>query len=82
VRFGGSFLNHQWLIAAAAPVFANADQSGTTTDLHSIVDSAGFPNNTYPLDHPSVTAPLGSRDAGVADLSAVFEAHSNDNNND
>ncbi len=53
--FGGSFLNHQWLIAAAAPHFANADQSGTNTDLHSIVDSAGFPNNTYPLYHPSVT---------------------------
>jgi acid phosphatase len=53
--FGGSFLNHQWLIAAAAPVFAKADQSGTASDLHSIVDAAGFPNNTSPLYHPTVT---------------------------
>jgi acid phosphatase len=52
--FGGSFLNHQWLVAAAAPVFAKADQSGTNTDLHSIVDGAGFPNSTYPLYHPAV----------------------------
>jgi phospholipase C len=46
--FGGSFLNHQWLIAAGSPFWANADQSGGANDLHSIVDSNGMPNS-YPL---------------------------------
>ena len=59
--FGGSFLNHQVLVAAQAPIFANADKSGVTTgcstgtancDLHSVVDSNGFPN-TYPLYTPT-----------------------------
>ena len=51
--FGGSFLNHQWLIAAASPLFANAAQSGAQ-DLHSVVDTNGFPN-TYPLYAPTTT---------------------------
>ncbi len=51
--FGGSFLNHQWLIAAAAPVWAGADQSGGPNDFHSIVDANGFPNSSYPLYHPA-----------------------------
>jgi acid phosphatase len=46
--FGGSFLNHQWLIAAAAPVWPNALNDGTTNDLHSVVDVNGMPTN-YPL---------------------------------
>ena len=41
--FGGSFLNHQWLVAAATPVFANAVQDGSPADLHSIVDANGMP---------------------------------------
>ena len=40
---GGSFLNHQWLVAAATPVFANAVQDGSPADLHSIVDANGMP---------------------------------------
>jgi phospholipase C len=43
--FGGSFLNHQYLIAAAAPPFPG----GT----HSVLDAAGFPNASYPLYHTS-----------------------------
>jgi acid phosphatase len=39
--FGGSFLNHQWLIAAASPV----DTASNASALHSIVDSNGMPNN-------------------------------------
>ena len=50
--FGGSFLNHQWLIAAATPVFAGAAQSGPN-DLHSIIDANGFPNSSYPLYTPT-----------------------------
>jgi phospholipase C len=44
--FGGSFLNHQWLIAAATPVLASAAQSGDD-DLHSVVDQNGMPR-AYP----------------------------------
>jgi phospholipase C len=44
--FGGSFLNHQWFIAAATPIFANAVQDGTSADLHSIVDANGMPTAT------------------------------------
>jgi acid phosphatase len=46
--FGGSFLNHQWLVAAASPVWTGADNSGLGTDLHSVADVNGMPNN-YPL---------------------------------
>src|SRR4029453_16373797 len=38
--FGGSFLNHQYLIAAAAPLFPGG--------VHSVLDSAGYPA-TVPL---------------------------------
>lgn len=44
----GSFLNHQFLVAAAAPVDDNAADAG----LHSLLDSAGFPNAGYPLYKP------------------------------
>ena len=43
--FGGSFLNHQWLIAAATPTYP-----GAPATLHSIIDANGMPNN-YPLYH-------------------------------
>jgi acid phosphatase len=43
--FGGSFLNHQWLIAAATPTWPGAPVAN-----HSIIDSNGMPNN-YPLYH-------------------------------
>jgi acid phosphatase len=53
--FGGSFLNHQWLVAARSPIDTDpAHVSGGTTDLHSIVDTNGFPN-TYPLYKPTTT---------------------------
>jgi phospholipase C len=51
--FGGSFLNHQFLITAAAPTFAGALDDGSSGDLHSILDVNGFPNSTYPLYHPA-----------------------------
>lgn len=58
--YGGSFLNHQFLVAAQAPVFPNADRSGLTTgcptgtancDLHSVVDTNGMPKG-YPYYTP------------------------------
>jgi acid phosphatase len=47
--FGGSFLNHQWLIAAATPTFP-----GAPADQHSVLDANGMPN-TYPLYKPTGT---------------------------
>jgi phospholipase C len=52
--FGGSFLNHQWLVAAATPIFATAVQDGSANDLHSIVDANGMPNAS-PLYAPATT---------------------------
>ncbi len=43
--FGGSFLNHQWLVSAATPTWPNAVNDGGKTDLHSVVDSNGMPNS-------------------------------------
>jgi phospholipase C len=45
--FGGSFLNHQYLIAARAPV----DTSGGTFGgaAHSVIDSNGMPKSNLPL---------------------------------
>jgi phospholipase C len=72
--FGGSFLNHQWLVAAASPVFAGAANDGSAIvatnphpDMHSVVDANGMPNN-YPLyasplgPNASATNPGGPRD--------------------
>jgi acid phosphatase len=53
--FGGSFLNHQWLVAAATPTWPNADNTGGADDLHSVVDANGMPVN-YPL----YTSPAGT----------------------
>ncbi|HEV7205885.1 MAG TPA: acid phosphatase [Jatrophihabitans sp.] len=58
--FGGSFLNHQWLIAAATPTFPNAVRDYGPNDLHSIVGPDGFPSGT-PL-HP---ASPGTKDAAL-----------------
>jgi acid phosphatase len=44
--FGGSFLNHQWLIAAATPIYTGAIPTPDT--LHSVVDENGMPTR-YPL---------------------------------
>jgi acid phosphatase len=54
--FGGSFLNHQWLIAAATPTDPNAP-----SDAHAIVDRNGMPTS-YPL----YAAPDPVRDSGTA----------------
>src|SRR3989442_1630281 len=55
--FGGSFLEHQWLIAARTP-----DWPGIPATQHSIVDTNGFPNATYPLYTPTTSV----RDAAGA----------------
>jgi len=50
--FGGSFLNHQYLVAARAPLDTSAGPNGAHAGLHSVVDANGFPNASYPLYHP------------------------------
>jgi acid phosphatase len=49
--FGGSFLNHQYLIAARAPQWDTA-QLAIPAGKNSVLDAAGFPNKTYPLYKP------------------------------
>jgi acid phosphatase len=70
---GGSFLNHQWLIAAATPVFYNARNDGSAEDLHSQVDANGMPTSyplyaaTRPVKDAELTVPCDSeRPAGLA----------------
>jgi phospholipase C len=60
--FGGSFLNHQWLIAASNPVWPAALNDGSADDLHSVVDGNGMPTS-YPL----YASPAGTtvRDAAL-----------------
>ncbi|MGH3792492.1 MAG: alkaline phosphatase family protein, partial [Pseudonocardiaceae bacterium] len=62
--FGGSFLSHQMLVAAQAPIFAGADHSGQTMgcatgtaqcDRHSVVDVNGMP-----ASYPYYTPPAGA----------------------
>jgi acid phosphatase len=53
--FGGSFLNHQYLIAAQAPKWDTAQQA-IPAGKNSVVDAAGFPNKTYPLYRPDPSA--------------------------
>jgi len=59
--FGGSFINHQWLIAAATPTFAGAPNDAGASDLHSVVDANGMPASS-----PLYASPLG---AAVKDAS-------------
>jgi acid phosphatase len=67
--FGGSFLNHQWLAAAATPPWeGGAVADNGPNDLHSIVGADGHPNNTYPLHSgPVYPAPGGVKDAALTE---------------
>jgi acid phosphatase len=51
--FGGSFLNHQYLIAAQAPLDTAAQPGEPDAGLHSVLDANGFPNASYPLYKPT-----------------------------
>jgi phospholipase C len=41
--FGGSFLNHQWLVCACTPTYANAVKNGLPGDLHTVLGANGLP---------------------------------------
>ena len=49
--FGGSYLNHQYLVAAQPPLWSTAPAGE-----HSVIDSAGMPRNNYPLYHTTYPA--------------------------
>ena len=53
--FGGSYLNHQWLIAAASPVCSAANGCPALA-MHSVLDRNGFPVATSP---PASNRPPG-----------------------
>jgi phospholipase C len=46
--FGGSFLNHQWLIAARTPLDTNLNQVPASPAHNSVLDDNGMPTS-YPL---------------------------------
>ena len=59
--FGGSFLNHMWLIAAASPVFPNApaamiatppDAAGLTVADKVVTPDGYVVNTAYSVNHP------------------------------
>jgi phospholipase C len=58
--FGGSFLNHVWLISARTPVFAGAVRDGSPSDQHSVLGADGSPAD-YPLHRSS-----GLRDGALS----------------
>lgn len=41
--FGGSFLNHQWLIAPRTPPFVGAASDGGPCDIHTVLDANRLP---------------------------------------
>ncbi len=53
--FGGSFLNHQFLVAARAPAW-DTSQAPVPSGKNSVLDPAGFPNAGYPLYRPLLGA--------------------------
>jgi len=61
--FGGSFLNHQYLVAAQAPPWADAP-----ADRHSVIDAQGFPNPNLPAAGTGVRPyPLHSSNPALND---------------
>jgi phospholipase C len=70
--FGGSFLNHQWLVAANTPVWRGTNGSraindGSSSDLHSVVDANGMPNNydLYASPLGPNSSPTGPKDGAL-----------------
>src|SRR5262249_20397491 len=60
--FGGSFLNHMWLVSARTPVWPHADNSGGDHDLHSAIDANGMPRANP--ESPPLQSPPGRRVGG------------------
>jgi len=54
--FGGSFLNHQWLISAQAPVCSDTTNGTCGSAIHSVVDGNGMPKNYPPLYSATISS--------------------------
>jgi phospholipase C len=54
--FGGSFLNHQWLIAAASPVDPSGAPGGANAGRHPTLDANGM-SSSEPLYMPTTPLP-------------------------
>jgi acid phosphatase len=69
--FGGSFLNHQWLVAARTPAW-----HGAPADQHSVVGADGLPNVDRPLT-AACPAPVGITcgDFAVNTIQPAYEPH-------
>jgi acid phosphatase len=64
--FGGSFLNHQFLVAAEPPAFAGGS--------HSVLDASGMPrgkNNAYPLYKTNNTSVVDGNSTQACGLSTT-----------
>ena len=71
--FGGSFLNHQWLITARTPVFAGAPADGGACDSHTVLDGNGLPTAGH--DGSLTTASDGDYAVNtIQPLNAPFKA--------
>ena len=55
--FGGSYLQHQWLIAAATPVDPTGAPGGANETRHPVLDANGMPSNE-PLYTSTLTPPI------------------------
>ncbi len=60
--FGGSFLNHQFFVAAAAPQFVERLNDGSANDLHSIIDANGHADQ-----HPALYTPTDDGEGRAID---------------
>jgi phospholipase C len=54
--FGGSYLNHQWLISAATPVDPTGAPGGANANRHPVLDANGMPSSE-PLYTPTTALP-------------------------
>jgi acid phosphatase len=71
--FGGSFLNHQWLIAAATPEFAGAIDDRSKSDLHTVLDENAMPaDSRAPLYTSLSGAATGHRSKPLLTASCNF----------
>ncbi len=59
--FGGSFINHQWLIAVRTPVYKNAPSLSADKDLHSVIDANGLATKPPPQIYPATQGTMRDR---------------------
>ena len=63
--FGGSFLNHAWLVCACTPIFTGAVRDGGPNDLHTVLGTDGLPQ-------PGKDRPLTVASEGDFAVNTIF----------